>query len=139
IKTHPYEPKKNSRGRAITYEFMQQEYSGNSRVKIVNDFNLASLIKASSYVATLNSQSGIEAALAAKPVLTFGGAFYSGAGFTFDFANINSALQMLREQGIPKVSNEHNERLMEFLALSFESLINNELNEKDKAARAAGL
>jgi hypothetical protein len=44
------------------------------------------LIQQAHCVATINSQSGLEAAIRGKPVLVLGDAFYCGLGFTNDWS-----------------------------------------------------
>jgi capsule polysaccharide export protein KpsC/LpsZ len=53
-----------------------------------NEFSTYDLIQSSSAVVTVNSQAGLEASLFDKPVLTYFKGFYSGLGFTYDYADL---------------------------------------------------
>jgi capsule polysaccharide modification protein KpsS len=97
VKLHPKEDQGLAPGTLEPYDRMTwrkiqgsdlfQEFLQDSRVSIDyrNECNTYALIERAHCVATINSQSGLEAAIRGKPVLVLGDAFYSGLGFTNDW------------------------------------------------------
>jgi capsule polysaccharide export protein KpsC/LpsZ len=70
-------------GSDLFQEFLQDRHV---RVDYRNECNTYALIQQAHCVATINSQSGLEAAIRGKPVLVLGDAFYCGLGFTNDWS-----------------------------------------------------
>jgi capsule polysaccharide export protein KpsC/LpsZ len=108
-------------------------------VRVVEDarFNTHSLIKMSDVCVTLNSQSGLEAALLGKPVLVCADAFYGRKGFTWDLghpAALGSQIHHL-------LSSQHSSeairrRATEFLdCMRFYSLFDRSLSEDAQKVR----
>jgi hypothetical protein len=69
-------------GSALFHEFLQDKRVS---VDYSNECDTYALIEQAHCVATINSQSGLEAAIRDKPLLVLGDAFYSGLGFTNDW------------------------------------------------------
>ncbi|MFN7797724.1 MAG: hypothetical protein ACK5Q3_19375, partial [Planctomycetota bacterium] len=98
VKLHPKEDQGLAPGTLQAYDQMTwrkiqgsdlfQEFLQDSHVRIdyQNECNTYALIQQAHCVATINSQSGLEAAIRGKPVLVLGDAFYSGLGFTNDWS-----------------------------------------------------
>ncbi|HCN9346693.1 TPA: capsular biosynthesis protein, partial [Escherichia coli] len=90
FKSHPWERHKNNIRSALTFEKIHEYIKElpddkSSRVFIIEDFNLESLIKQSDHIVTLCSQSAIEAAFLGVKPIQLGNAFYGQKGFTYDF------------------------------------------------------
>lgn len=125
IKTHPYEATKLAADVQGTYAALM-EYKNNlpedlgKRLMIVDNYSIDGLIDASRYIVTLNSQSGLEALQRGKPVVCFGGAFYQGKGFTYDFDSIEEFIKVERDIALsPKMFNF----FLDFMYVSFNHLI----------------
>lgn len=93
VKCHPFEDKK-IKG-ILTYDYLINYVStlsreNRKRIKIIKDFQFEALICDSKFAITLTSQSGLEVLASNKSLITFGDAFYSKKGFTYDVDNINN-------------------------------------------------
>lgn len=88
FKAHPWERKKHNLKSSITADYLREHYKGNNRILIIEDCNIYNLFEQVDCVLTINSQSGIEAALYGFRPLQAGDAFWGGRGFSFD-TNIN--------------------------------------------------
>lgn len=75
-----------------------------------NDFDTYTLIELAEVVVTINSQSGLEAAILGKSVVTCGEAFYGDSGFTFDGKNPMKLSDALLE----RVTNSQSTEAMKF-------------------------
>lgn len=92
IKCHPYEDKK-IKG-ILTYNYLidfvnSLDNKYKYRIKIVKDFDLDILICDCRVAITLTSQTGLEVLARNKNLITFGDAFYSGKGFTYDLKDLD--------------------------------------------------
>ena len=103
FKAHPWEHKKANLRSARTFEALTRlvldlPAEKRARILLVEDVNLPALIRDSDHFITLCSQAAIEAALLGglRPVVV-GQAFYSGAGFTTDCPDIDSAVAAVRD------------------------------------------
>ncbi len=90
IKTHPWEEKKNNIKTPLTKEILTQfvetlSEEEQSRIKIVDHYNIQTLFKQADYVVGLNSQGLLEAAFEGFKPIQFGKAFYGKKGFTSDY------------------------------------------------------
>lgn len=102
FKAHPWEHRKVNLKTAKTFEALTRAVLAlpvekRARVLLVEDVNLPALIRDSDHFVTLCSQAAIEAALLGglRPVVV-GQAFYSGAGFTTDCADVEAAVEAVR-------------------------------------------
>lgn len=93
IKTHPKEAGFNNPIQIpynfLTWRKLQKAIPGldslpNVLIDNDNSYSTFSLINLADIIVTLNSQAGLEAAIAQKPVITCGEAFYNGMGFTHE-------------------------------------------------------
>lgn len=100
FKAHPWERKKSNLKRPITKETIEATFGENPRVICVEDYALADAFRECHAVACLNSQSGIEAAIAGFKPVQFGGAFWGRNGFSHDLAldEIGTIPQLLQHQ-----------------------------------------
>lgn len=94
FKAHPWERHKNNINSALTYNELNEYVLGlpvelQERIYLTEDFNLHELMKQSTHILTLCSQSALEAAFAGLKPVQFGNAFYGGRTFTYDFENIS--------------------------------------------------
>lgn len=137
IKTHPYERKKVKPGAMTTYEvlnFYVQQKSENqrTRIQIVENISLAGLIDNSRFALTLNSQSGMEALLRCKPLISFGKPFYGHKGFSVDLSpeHLND---LSNETDKILLSIDQFEKFQKFMDIAFEHLVGdgetNKINE----------
>jgi hypothetical protein len=83
-KAHPWERNKHNLRRAITLDELTDEFGRESRVALVEEHALPDLFNESDGVLCINSQSGIEAALAGFMPIQLGNAFWGGNGFSYD-------------------------------------------------------
>ena len=95
FKAHPWENKKVHLKSPKTFDALARHVAAmpdarRARVLLVEDVNLQSLIEDSQYFVTFCSQAGIEAAMMGLRPFILGRAFYSGAGFTEDCADIDT-------------------------------------------------
>lgn len=88
FKAHPWEWKKHNLKSSVTADYLRKRYTKNNRIRIIEDWNIYNLFEQVDCVLTINSQSGIEAALYGFRPLQAGDAFWGGRGFSFD-TNIN--------------------------------------------------
>lgn len=107
FKSHPWERHKNNIRSALTFEKIHEYIKElpddkSSRVFIIEDFNLESLIKQSDHIVTLCSQSAIEAAFLGVKPIQLGNAFYGQKGFTYDFDSIEEFFTSLKENKLNK-------------------------------------
>jgi hypothetical protein len=84
FKAHPWERNKANLKRPVTKEIITTTFGGNPRVACVEDYALTDAFRECEAVACLNSQSGIEAAVAGFKPVQFGSAFWGGNGFSHD-------------------------------------------------------
>ncbi len=96
IKLHPKEatgidPILNEPYKRLTYrkinentDLCRQLDTANALIDANNSYDTYSLIKNCNFAVTVNSQSGLEAALSNKAVIVCGDSFYSGLGLTLD-------------------------------------------------------
>lgn len=127
IKTHPYEKSKNIENRSITFEELSDYVMTNhpekiERVLFYEDHSLPGLIDGANYVVTLNSQSGLEAAMRGKPVVCFGGPFYGGKGFTLDLDSLDKFFSDYMPMN-PAFCHEKHVLLMDFMKSTFTHLV----------------
>jgi len=96
FKAHPWEHKKHNLHTSMTLQFLSDRHK-TSRVHFVEDHALNDLFDEACAVLTINSQSGIEAALRGFKPITLGEAFYGYNGFTHDVArsDINREIPLL--------------------------------------------
>lgn len=104
VKCHPRESNGTSamshrRYDNLTYRKIKQRLNGRYVDDIIFDYENTTdtykLIGSASVVVTMNSQSGLEALLYAKPVLTCAPSNYSHLGFTYDCASRGSLPSLL--------------------------------------------
>lgn len=88
----------------LTYRKIQQSRrlvnllaENDAIVDFENEFDTYALIRNARFAVTVNSQSGLEAALMGTPVVLAGDAFYGGLGFTVDAADPRSAEDRFEE------------------------------------------
>lgn len=123
FKAHPWESKKKTIGYPLTERALNDwadtlPDQQRSRLLIVSDWNLQQLLQISSYVVTLCSQSGIEAAISGLKPVVIGGAFYDSAGFTSNFSSALEAANAIAEGKIEGLlSLDEYSRLEEFLCV----------------------
>ncbi|MEO9385735.1 capsular polysaccharide export protein, LipB/KpsS family [Chromobacterium phragmitis] len=124
IKTHPYEKRKNSEGRAITFEILHN-FIGNlpqeqqERISLVEDYSIHGLIDNCKYAITLNSQSAFDVVARGKPIACFGNPFYGHHGFTYDFDTIDA---FFKEQPIALTTDQLT-LFWEYMSVCFSHLI----------------
>lgn len=96
-KAHPWERKKHNLFQALTLDELSAEFSKNPRVALVEDHSLTDLFQEVDGVLCINSQSGIEAALAGFKPIQVGNAFWGNNGFSHDVepAQLDKVLQIL--------------------------------------------
>lgn len=96
-KAHPWERKKHNLFQALTLDELSAEFSQNPRVALVEDYSLTDLFQEVDGVLCINSQSGIEAALAGFKPIQIGNAFWGNNGFSHDIesAQLDKVLQIL--------------------------------------------
>jgi hypothetical protein len=97
FKAHPWERKKHNLRDAITLNELTLEFGKETRVALVEDHALYELFEESNGVICLNSQSGIEAALAGFKPIQLGDAFWGRNGFSHDINldNMGAVLKIL--------------------------------------------
>lgn len=98
FKSHPWEQKKANLSKSLTYEELTNfinKKSYSKRIKIVEEYNLKTLINQSNLIVTLCSQSAIEAAFEGKKVIQLGKSFYGKKGFTYDFDSIEEFISQI--------------------------------------------
>lgn len=117
VKTHPWETKKVHLKSEVTFGRLSTRFEGCDRVKIVSDWPIADLFQEADCVATINSQSGIEAALAGFKVLQVGDAFWGEKGFSHDLTprDEHGWLRILSNPHQWRLSLSEYDRLEEFL------------------------
>lgn len=124
IKTHPWERKKVNLQSSFSFDKLSKFLKSfppemSERVLLVEHENLYNLFSLSDYFVTLCSQSGLEAALEGfKPVI-IGEAFYSNAGFTSDYSNVDGFIADLIEEKCQPTMTLREYRHFENFALSF--------------------
>lgn len=125
MKVHPYERMKNKGASVSTFDAMKDfrerlPHDLRKRFHIVEDFSLPGLISGCRFAITLNSQSGLEVASHAKPLICFGGAFYGNRGFTIDLTEVTQLRDVVE-------SLDYSEEMLSayaaFLNAAFEHLI----------------
>jgi len=84
FKAHPWENHKSNLQAPVTLRAIQQAFGACDRVKIVEQYALSDALAEADHVVLINSQLGIEAALAGLKPYQLGQAFYGAYGFTFD-------------------------------------------------------
>ncbi|CAB3626854.1 hypothetical protein [Achromobacter pestifer] len=125
IKVHPYERMKNKGASISTFDAIkdyreQLTHAKRERLHIVEDYSLSGLISGCKYAVTLNSQSGLEVAGHAKPLICFGGAFYGDRGFTIDLTEISQIREVVPNL---KFSEELLRSYSKFLSAAFSHLV----------------
>lgn len=96
-KAHPWERKKHNLFQPLTLNELSAEFGQEARVALVEDHALTDLFKEADAVLCLNSQAGIEAALAGFKPIQLGRAFWGGHGFSHDVGHkiLDDVLQTL--------------------------------------------
>lgn len=84
FKSHPWENKKSNIKEPLTKTLIESKFSNNERLNIIENYNIYDIFDQVDYLTTLNSQIGIEAAIAGIKPYQFGNAFYGKNGFTYD-------------------------------------------------------
>jgi len=98
FKAHPWEQQKSNLFKPATLNAVTKRFGENNRMAILEDHNLGDLLQEVDCVTCINSQSGIEAALAGFKPIQFGRAFWGQRGFTHDLepTNMDDFLDVLR-------------------------------------------
>ncbi|WBT06563.1 hypothetical protein PFY01_02485 [Brevundimonas vesicularis] len=141
FKAHPWERKKSSLRQPYTLNRLEEWKSSlpediGSRLFLVEEVNLQSLLSVSKYVVTLCSQSAIEAAVEGFKPVVIGGAFYDGHKFTSNFANGADAAVALSSHAIRgTLSIDEWGSFLNFLAVLVEGHL---LNNDDSGAKKVG-
>jgi hypothetical protein len=125
VKVHPYERTKNKGAAISTFDAMKDyreklPRAQQARLHIVEEYSLSGLISGCKYAITLNSQSGLEVAGHAKPLICFGGAFYGNRGFTTDLTEISQIRKVVSDL---KFSEEVLQSYAKFLNAAFSHLV----------------
>lgn len=98
IKTHPWEKYKVNIKSNITYQYLESFIKSNnlqSRVTIISNEDIRPLMRDSTHIITLNSQSAIEAAaLFNKKCIVLLDSFFSNKGFTHNVDSISQLSQI---------------------------------------------
>lgn len=105
VKAHPYEKTKHPERKNITYDELAAYIHAlppayNKRIRIFLDYNLSALAANTDCCFSICSQSAIELLAQGTPVSTLGSAFYSGQGFTHDFATVDAFVKGAVDQSI---------------------------------------
>lgn len=100
FKAHPWERQKANLMRPATLEALERAFGDNPRVACVEHHALADAFHECGAVVCLNSQSGIEAAMAGFKPIQFGGAFWGGNGFSHDWGleDVGSVCNLLGQR-----------------------------------------
>lgn len=110
FKAHPWERHKSNLLSSITLDTLQDYLSSledapdfDGRLLLLENYNIKSLFKQTTYVAGINSQSLIEAAFEGFQPIQFGDAFYGRKGFTSDYqiGDITSFVQDINTGKVP--------------------------------------
>ncbi|WP_427306748.1 capsular polysaccharide biosynthesis protein [Cupriavidus sp. H39] len=96
FKAHPWEQKKAHIRSALTKEHLIKMFGENDRLKIVEDYPIADLIREADFVVGINSQSLIEAAVGGVKPIQCGKAFYAGKGFTHDVKDVDDVVDLIK-------------------------------------------
>jgi len=129
IKTHPYEKYKNNAREQITYNVLEtyiyeKHFSElDTRLSLVENYNIDMLIDSVDLGIVFNSQSAFDILKYSKPVLTLGNAFYAGYGFTFDYDCIEDFNRDIVSKDYQFTEEMHNKFKL-FLLRLFKHLIN---------------
>ncbi len=115
FKAHPWENKKNNLYRAKTKEYLHDTFNDNSRIAIVEDYSISDLFAEVDYVAVINSQLGIEAALQGFKPIQIGKAFYGGYNFTYDIDNVDALINIIQSNSSGRLSIDEYSSLREYL------------------------
>lgn len=115
FKAHPWENKKNNLFHAKTKQYISDAYSHTSRVAIVEDYAISDLFSEVDYVAVINSQLGIEAALQGFKPFQIGDAFYGKYGFTYDVDTTCSIVDYINNNSSGRLSVDEYILLREYL------------------------
>ncbi|MGD9685931.1 MAG: hypothetical protein AB7U43_03050 [Desulfobacter sp.] len=87
FKAHPWENQKANLNGPVTKMVLEARFAdtiSKGRLKIVENYNLYDLFAEADYVVTINSQSGIEAAMHGFKPIQLGEAFWGRKGFSYD-------------------------------------------------------
>lgn len=122
FKAHPWERKKAHLKRPLTKEELASKFSENERFAIVEDHALSDLFAEADAVACINSQSGIEAALAGFKPIQLGAAFWGGNGFSHDLGlhASDAAADLLRSGAGLRLSLDEYDRLEHWLVATID-------------------
>jgi len=115
FKAHPWENKKKNLLHPRTKEKMHDIFGESPRVIIVEDYAISDLFSEVDYVAVINSQLGIEAALQGFKPLQIGNAFYGGYGFTYDIDKVDTIIDVINSELSGRLSIDEYILLREYL------------------------
>ena len=110
FKAHPWERHKTNLLNSVTLDALrdflaslEDASSFDGRLLLLENYNIKSLFKQTTYVAGINSQSLIEAAFEGFQPIQFGDAFYGQKGFTSDYqiADVASFVQDINARKVP--------------------------------------
>lgn len=106
VKCHPFERRKINLNRPFIKEELDRHLESlsaeqRSRIHVIEDFNIAHLLKSVDYFVTFNSQSSFEACLygGLKPIV-MGKPFYRGRGFTSEYEDIRALVDDIAQGAV---------------------------------------
>jgi len=123
FKAHPWEKNKVNIGKSFTKDelltYINREFPNelNSRVYIVENYNLYGLFESSKYIISICSQSLIEAGLSGKKTFQLGRAFFGGKGFTYDIDSVDDFIKHVKSNAQSMLSLNEYDKLLDFLTV----------------------